>query len=72
MQAIEFDSYVENGVIAIPVQYQKAVPRSVRVILLPKEGTSGILQRDKNKKNLYSLAVDMSGFVFDRNEINAR
>ena len=72
MQAIEFDSYVENGVIAIPAQYQKSISRSVRVIVLPKEETPCILQGDEKKKNLYSLAVDMGGFVFDRNVVNER
>ena len=72
MQAIEFDSYVENGVIVIPAQYQKAISRSVRVIVLPKEENSGIYQGDEKKKNLYSLAVDMGDFVFDRNEVNER
>ena len=37
MEAIEFDSYVENGVIVIPAQYQKAISSSVRVILMPIE-----------------------------------
>jgi len=71
MQAVEFDSYVDNGVINIPLQYQKEVSREVRVILLSK-GVS-INNTSKNyKKNIYSLAVDMTGFKFDRNEINER
>ena len=72
MQAIEFDSYVENGVIAVPLQYQKTITRSVRVIVLPKEETPNIPQGAEKKKELFSLAVDMSGFIFDRNEINER
>ena len=72
MQAIEFDSYVENGVIAVPSQYQKSITRSVRVIVMPKEEAPGVSQNTGRKKSLYSLALDMSGFAFDRNEINER
>jgi len=71
MQTIEFDSYIENGVIEIPLQFQKTITPPVRVILLPKE----IPERSEDptkKKNLFSLDVDMSGFTFDRNEINER
>jgi len=69
MQAVEFDSYVDNGVIAIPLQYQNEVSRAVRVILLSRETTTS---NASPKKKIYSLAVDMSGFTFDRNEINER
>ena len=83
MQTIEFDSYVENGVIAIPLQYQKSIARSVRVIVFSKEETpvvpqgTGTIRRAEQlpsgtKKNLFSLGVDMSGFCFDRNEVNER
>jgi hypothetical protein len=72
MQTIEFDSYIENGVIAIPPQYQKIIPRSVRVIVLPKEETSGNLHDTVKRKSLYSLAIDMTGFIFNRDQINER
>jgi len=72
MQAIEFDTYIENGVITIPLQYQKTISHSVRVIVQPKEEASNIPQFSEGKAKLYSLDVDMSGFVFDRNEINER
>ena len=72
MQTVEFDSYVENGVIAIPAQYQNVISRSVRVIVLPKEEISNGPQNTEKKKGLYSLAVDMTGFIFDREEINER
>jgi len=71
MQAVEFDSYVENGVIPIPLEYQEVIPHSIRVIVLPKNATDKS-QEKIEKKKLYSLDVDMSGFVFDRNEINER
>ena len=72
MQAVEFDSYVENGVITIPLQYQMAIPRSVRVIVLPIEETPIAPPNTINKKKLYSLEVDMTGFIFNRDKINER
>ena len=72
MQAVEFDSYVKDGVITIPSQYQKEIARSVRVIVLSKEETPSVSQDVATKKDLYYLAVDMTGFTFDRNEINER
>ena len=70
MQIVEFDTNVENGVISIPSQYHELITQSVRVILLPKgEIPSG---SNKKRKKLYSLAIDMTGFTFDRNEINER
>ena len=72
MQIIEFDSYVENGVIAIPLQYQEKIAHSVKVIVMPKNETPSLSEGFEKKKNLYSLDVDMSGFYFDRNEINER
>ena len=71
MQTVEFDTNVENGVINIPFQYQEAIPRSVRVIVKPIiEGNDH--QKTAKKKKIYSLAVDMTNFIFDRNEINER
>ena len=71
-QTVEFDSYIENGVIAIPLQYQHAITHSVRVIIQPKEETPGTPQNTVKRKEIYSLAVDMKGFTFDRDEINER
>jgi len=72
MQTVEFDSYVENGVIAIPLQYQDTITHLVRVIIQPKEEISGTPQNTVKRKEIYSLAVDMKGFIFDRDEINGR
>ena len=72
MQTLEFNSYVENGVIAVPSQYHSLNSRSVRVIVFPKDETPGVSQIVPGKKEIYSLAVDMSGFTFDRSEINER
>ena len=71
-QTVEFDSFVENGVIPIPSQYQDVISHSVRVIILPKEETPKALQNAVKGKKLYCLSVDMTDFTFDRNEINER
>jgi len=68
MQVVEFDSCVENGVIPIPSQYKDSLPSSVRVLVFPKTAPS----KTRSKKQLYPLSVDMTGFTFDRNEINER
>ena len=72
MQAVEFDSYVENGVISVPLEYQNTITRSVRVIVFPKQETPVNLQTPVKKKPLFSLAVDMTGFSFNRDEVNER
>ena len=72
MQTLEFDSYVENGVIAVPSQYHDLNSHSVRVIVFPKEEAPGVSKNAAGKKGIFSLAVDMSGFTFDRSEINER
>ena len=71
MQVVEFDSRVENGVIPVPVQYKDALPDSVRVLVFPKAGMTDP-GKTTPQKQLYSLSVDMTGFTFDRNEINER
>jgi len=35
MHMVEFDSYVENGVIPIPLRYKDALPGSVKVLVFP-------------------------------------
>ena len=72
MQTLEFDSFVENGAIAVPSQYHDLITHSVRVIVLPKEETAAASESAIREKNIYSLAVDMTGFNFNRNEINER
>jgi len=72
MQTVEFDSYVENGVISIPLQYQYALTHSVRVTIQPREESPDTPHNTVKRKKLFSLAVDMNGFTFDRDEINER
>ena len=67
MQAVEFNATVKNGVIPIPNQYKNSVSDRVRVIVFP-EMYKGKLK----KKKIYSIGIDMTGYKFDREEVNER
>jgi hypothetical protein len=68
MQAVEFESHVENGVITIPYKYRDSVADTVRVILLNSESP----KTDKKPKKIYSIEIDMTGYKFNRDEANER
>ncbi|MDR1106230.1 MAG: hypothetical protein LBL44_07725 [Treponema sp.] len=67
MQAVEFETFVENGVIPIPVEYRNSVAESVKVIVLNKEPV-----KTAKKSKIYSIGVDMTGYKFNRDEANER
>jgi hypothetical protein len=69
MQAVEFETKVENGVIHIPAQYIDTLSDNVKVIILPEEKSS---QEPRKKKKLYYIGIDMTGYKFDREEANER
>jgi hypothetical protein len=70
MRAIEFDAKVENGFIPIPYQYRDTFTDKVKVIILAEEKASE--EPKKQKKKIYSIGIDMTGYKFDREEANAR
>jgi hypothetical protein len=67
MQAVEFETFVENGIIPIPVEYRNSVAKSVKVIVLNKEPV-----KMTKKSRIYSIGVDMTGYKFNRDEANER
>jgi hypothetical protein len=71
MQAVEFETRVENGVIPIPYQYKDTFSDNVRVIVLTEEGISREPVKQK-KKELHYIGIDMTGYKFDREEANER
>jgi hypothetical protein len=71
MQAIEFESKVENGAIPIPFQYRDSITEDVRVIVLSKEEVA-VNPAKPGKKKLHYIGIDMNGYKFDREEANAR
>jgi hypothetical protein len=70
MQAVEFETFVENGMIPIPVEYRDNLAEKVRVIVLKNENTNG--KSAKRKNNFHCFDIDMTGFVFNRDEANER
>jgi hypothetical protein len=70
MQAVEFETRVENGFIPIPYQYRDTFSDKVKVIILAEEKT--FEEPIKQKKKIYSIGIDMTGYKFDREEANAR
>jgi hypothetical protein len=64
MQAFEFNTFVRDNVIHIPGRYQGRIASLVRVIVLAPQTEAA------QHKKFHSMNVDMSGFVFDREDIN--
>jgi hypothetical protein len=71
MQAVEFETRVENGFIPIPYQYRDTFSDKVKVIILAEEKASEEPKKQKKKK-LHYIGIDMTGYKFDREEANAR
>jgi len=69
MQAVEFETKIENGVIPIPFQYRNDFSDNVKVILLSEDKVE---KKPREKKKIYSIGIDMTGYKFDREEANAR
>jgi hypothetical protein len=67
MQAIQFESIVDDGVIHIPDEYVEQVAGQVKVILL-SEATS----LRKTRKPFAAISINTKGFKFNRDEANAR
>ena len=69
MQAYEFDTIIENGIISIPEQYYNQNLTSVRVILLsdsPKQ------RKAVNNKKFTAMKLKTKGFKFNREDANER
>jgi len=68
MQAVEFESTINDGIIRIPDEIKDQVGKQVKVILLSKD--TGKFQ--KKSKTFSAISINTKGFVFDRDEANAR
>jgi hypothetical protein len=71
MQAYEFNTIVQEGMIRIPEQYQDKLlsPSSVRVILLSNATESNI---SPGNKKFTAMKLHTKGFTFNREEANER
>ena len=67
MQAYEFSSIVEEGVIKIPEEYKEKISSPVKVIIL-SDG-----KRDTVKRKKFSaIKLNTRNYKFSREEANAR
>ena len=64
VQMVEFDSYVENGIIHVPPQYKDELPGSVRVLVFPKAGATEL---SDDLEDLYGIFEGMD--VPDKKEL---
>lgn len=68
MQAIEFMTKAENGVIKIPQKYLSQTQATLRVIILLEQD-----EPEAEKKKFHTgVELDTKGFKFDRDEANKR
>ena len=66
MQAFEFQTTAQDGLIRIPDRFKGKFTPNIKVIVLNDE-------REKPKKTSFPyFAVDTTGYVFDREEANER
>jgi hypothetical protein len=75
MQAIEFTTASQNGIIKIPQGYKDWLSKSVRVILLSDaEGEISRQEADQTELRRFfdQFTADLTGYRFDREEANAR
>lgn len=71
MRAVEFDSFVDGGVICIPEQYRHDIGNAVRVIVL-SEDTPAEKTRPLSAEDFTEPKISTAGWKFDREEANGR
>jgi|SaaInl8_200m_RNA_FD_contig_123_13583_length_756_multi_3_in_0_out_2_2 hypothetical protein len=73
MQTIQFESKSYNGIIGIPKDHRDWYDRTLKVILLKKNGQ---VVRDTDKAEIMRFVdrfnADLTGYKFDRDEANER
>jgi hypothetical protein len=67
MRTYEFQASVADGQIEIPAEYKAVIHTPVKVFVVT-DWEAG----HKEKHNIPSLGIDMTGYKFDRQEANAR
>lgn len=74
MQAVEFNSSTQNGILKIPQEYQNWHDKNVRVILLPAttETTLPTPSNTEIETFFAGKALNLEGYQFDREDANAR
>ena len=67
MQAFEFSTTAQNGLIKIPEEYVLRLPANIKVIILADEKP-----KSPKRKLFPDFGIDTTGFTFDREEANKR
>lgn len=71
MKAIEFVAKAEKGSIKIPKEYQNQLQDKFRVIILQQEVVT-VKKTTRKKRTLGEPKLKTKGFIFNRDEANAR
>ena len=67
MSTYQFDAVVKDGTIRIPDEYASKLTSKVHVVVMPEN------KKVANKASfLPNLHLDTRGYIFDRDEANAR
>ena len=72
MEAYEFQTAVNDGVIRIPVKYRNKLSGKVKVILMRENDIRKKTNNKKTKADFPYFAIDTTGYVFNREEANER
>ena len=70
VQAFEFQTALNDGIIRIPAEYQNKLTGKVKVIIMQERPISKKI--DSEKSSFPYFAVDTTGFLFNRDEANER
>lgn len=68
MNAFEFKTVIEDGVIKVPDEYKNKLSRNVKVIILMEEKIEDAEFSDFSP----SISIETKGFKFDRELANER
>jgi len=76
MRTIQFETVVNGGVIRIPEQYMKLIPRAVNVTLVPAEKErpkfKAKTKSNPSDINEFPAILNTKGWKFNREEANER
>ena len=74
MEAYEFQTAVNDGVIRIPAKYRNKLFGKVKVILMRDDSVRKKTNTKKNvkKSDFPYFAIDTTGYVFNREDANER
>ena len=73
MEAYEFQTAVNDGIINIPIEYKTKISNWVRVILISENpAEQSKVHAVKTNSSFHAMKLDTSDFVFDREEANER